>query len=152
MGHNLSQRMKPVLARQMEIYAGFLEHADHQMGRAHRCDRGLDILDDTLIYVIIGDNGASRRRFAPGSIQRDDHARRVRRTRDTRVPPGAPRQVRRTRGVQSLRGRLGACDGHALSVDEAGGVTLGWHTQRHDRPLAEGHQGERARSAPSSTT
>ena len=25
--------LKPVLARQMEIYAGFLEHTDHEIGR-----------------------------------------------------------------------------------------------------------------------
>ena len=25
--------LKPMLAREMEIYAGFLEHTDHQMGR-----------------------------------------------------------------------------------------------------------------------
>ena len=25
--------LKPVLARQMEIYAGFLEQADHEVGR-----------------------------------------------------------------------------------------------------------------------
>jgi arylsulfatase len=28
--------MKPVLARQMEVYAGFLSHIDHHVGRRHR--------------------------------------------------------------------------------------------------------------------
>ena len=51
--------LKPVLARQMEIYAGFLEHTDHHIGRLIDSLAGLEILDDTLIYVIIGDNGAS---------------------------------------------------------------------------------------------
>ena len=45
-------------------------------------------------------------------------------------------------GVQPLRGRLGARDGHALSVDEAGRVALGRHAQRDDRPLAERDRGE----------
>lgn len=51
--------LKPVLARQMEVYAGFLEHADHHVGRLLDALEELEILDDTLIYYIIGDNGAS---------------------------------------------------------------------------------------------
>ncbi len=30
---DMPEALKPILARQMEIYAGFLEHADHHMGR-----------------------------------------------------------------------------------------------------------------------
>ena len=52
-------KMKPVLARQMEVYAGFMEHTDHHVGRLIDTLKDLQILDDTLIYVIIGDNGAS---------------------------------------------------------------------------------------------
>jgi arylsulfatase A-like enzyme len=52
-------KMKPVLAREMEVYAGFLEHTDHHIGRLIDTLKDLKILDDTLIYVIIGDNGAS---------------------------------------------------------------------------------------------
>ncbi len=51
--------LKPVLARQMEIYAGFLEHTDHHVGRLVEALDDLGILGDTLIYYIIGDNGAS---------------------------------------------------------------------------------------------
>ncbi len=51
--------LKPVLARQMEVYAGFLEHTDHHVGRLVDTLEELGILDDTLIYYILGDNGAS---------------------------------------------------------------------------------------------
>jgi arylsulfatase A-like enzyme len=51
--------LKPVLARQMEVYAGFLEHTDHQVGRLIDALEDLEILDDTLVYYIVGDNGAS---------------------------------------------------------------------------------------------
>jgi arylsulfatase A-like enzyme len=51
--------LKPVLARQMEVYAGFLEHTDHHVGRLIDSLADLEILHDTLIYYIIGDNGAS---------------------------------------------------------------------------------------------
>ena len=51
--------LKPILARQMEVYAGFLEHTDHYVGRLVDALEDLGILDDTLVYYIIGDNGAS---------------------------------------------------------------------------------------------
>ena len=57
--------LKPVLARQMEVYAGFMEHTDHHIGRLLDALEELEIVDDTLIYCMIGDNGAS----AEGTLQ-----------------------------------------------------------------------------------
>jgi arylsulfatase A-like enzyme len=51
--------LKPVLARQMEVYAGFLEHTDHHIGRLIDALAELEVLEDTLVYYIVGDNGAS---------------------------------------------------------------------------------------------
>jgi arylsulfatase A-like enzyme len=56
---DVPDELKPVLARQMEVYAGFLEHTDHHVGRLVDSLDELGILEDTLVYVIIGDNGAS---------------------------------------------------------------------------------------------
>ena len=56
---DMADDLKPVLARQMEVYAGFMEHTDHHAGRLVTALEELEILDDTLVYVIIGDNGAS---------------------------------------------------------------------------------------------
>ena len=56
---DMPDELKPVLARQMEVYAGFLEHTDHHVGRLIDALAELEILDDTLVYYIIGDNGAS---------------------------------------------------------------------------------------------
>ena len=56
---DMPDELKPVLARQMEVYAGFLEHTDHHVGRLIDAIEDLGILDDTIIYYIIGDNGAS---------------------------------------------------------------------------------------------
>src|SRR5678815_3463033 len=61
---DMSDELKPVLARQMEVYAGFLEHTDHHIGRLVDALEDLGVLEDTLAYYIIGDNGAS----AEGSI------------------------------------------------------------------------------------
>jgi arylsulfatase A-like enzyme len=62
---DMPDELKPVLARQMEIYAGFLEHTDHHVGRLVDTLEDLGILEDTLVYYIIGDNGAS----AEGTLQ-----------------------------------------------------------------------------------
>jgi len=62
------QRLRPVLAREMEIYAAYLEFADHHVGRVIDALGDLSILDDTLIYYIIGDNGASAEGTLNGSF------------------------------------------------------------------------------------
>jgi arylsulfatase A-like enzyme len=62
---SVDPKMKPVLARQMEVYAGFMEQTDHHVGRVIGALDDLDVLDDTVVYLIIGDNGAS----AEGSLQ-----------------------------------------------------------------------------------
>jgi arylsulfatase A-like enzyme len=56
---DMPEELKPVLRRQMEIYAGFLEFTDHHVGRLFDAVEDLGIFEDTLIYYIIGDNGAS---------------------------------------------------------------------------------------------
>ncbi len=56
---DMPDELKPVLARQMEVYAGFLEHTDHHVGRLIDAIDDLGVLDDTIVYYIIGDNGAS---------------------------------------------------------------------------------------------
>ena len=56
---DMPDEMKPVLAREMEVYAGFLEHTDHHVGRLIDAIDDLGVLDDTIVYYIIGDNGAS---------------------------------------------------------------------------------------------
>lgn len=55
----MPEELKPVLRRQMEVYAGFLEYTDHHVGRLVDSLQQLGVLDDTLIYYIVGDNGAS---------------------------------------------------------------------------------------------
>lgn len=62
---DMDPKLKPVLEREMEVYAGFLEHTDYQVGRLISVLEDLEILDDTLVYVIVGDNGAS----AEGTLQ-----------------------------------------------------------------------------------
>jgi arylsulfatase A-like enzyme len=50
---------KKLFARQMEVYAGFGAHTDHEVGRLVQALRDLGELDNTLFVYIAGDNGAS---------------------------------------------------------------------------------------------
>jgi arylsulfatase len=55
----LSADEKRLFARQMEVYAGFGEHVDNEVGRLVAALEELGALDDTLFVYIAGDNGAS---------------------------------------------------------------------------------------------
>jgi arylsulfatase A-like enzyme len=62
---SLSPEQKTVYARMMEVYAGYLEQTDHNVGRVVEAIRETGQLDNTLVIYIAGDNGAS----AEGSLQ-----------------------------------------------------------------------------------
>jgi len=55
----LSADEKRLFARQMEVFAGFGEYADTEIGRLVAAVRDLGQLDNTLVFYIVGDNGAS---------------------------------------------------------------------------------------------
>ena len=62
---SLNTDQKKLYARMMEIYAGYLEQTDHNVGRVVDAIQELGQLDNTLIIYVVGDNGAS----AEGSLQ-----------------------------------------------------------------------------------
>jgi arylsulfatase len=55
----LSADEKKLFARQMEVFAGFGEYADTEIGRLIRAIEDLGQLDNTLVFYLVGDNGAS---------------------------------------------------------------------------------------------
>lgn len=55
----LSADEKKLFTRQMEVYAGFAEHTDYEVGRLISAIEDLGVLDNTVIMFIAGDNGAS---------------------------------------------------------------------------------------------
>jgi len=50
---------KKLFARQMEVFAGFGEYTDTEIGRLVKAIEEMGQLDNTLIFYIVGDNGAS---------------------------------------------------------------------------------------------
>jgi arylsulfatase len=57
--NDLNDTERAVAQRIMEIYAAFAEHTDAQVGRLVEFLRASGELDNTLIFYILGDNGAS---------------------------------------------------------------------------------------------
>ena len=52
-------RYKPVASRLMEVFAAFLAHTDHHIGRLMSHIDSIGAKEDTLVIYITGDNGAS---------------------------------------------------------------------------------------------
>ena len=61
-------KLKAYYARQMEVYAGYSENADYNVGRVIDAIDELGELDNTLIIWIWGDNGASMEGTITGSF------------------------------------------------------------------------------------
>jgi len=57
--NTLSADEKKLFSRQMEVYAGFASHTDHEIGRLVEAVDDLGQTDNTVIIFIAGDNGAS---------------------------------------------------------------------------------------------
>jgi arylsulfatase len=55
----MSANQKRLFERQMETFAGFAEHTDHEVGRLVAQLEAMGELDDTLFFYIVGDNGSS---------------------------------------------------------------------------------------------
>jgi arylsulfatase len=55
----LSADEQKLFARQMEVYAGFGEYCDHEIGRMFDAIGEIGQIENTLIFYIIGDNGTS---------------------------------------------------------------------------------------------
>jgi arylsulfatase A-like enzyme len=64
----LSPEEKKLYARFMEVYAGYLTYTDFEIGRLVNHLKETGQLDNTLIFISIGDNGASKEGSLNGTI------------------------------------------------------------------------------------
>ncbi len=65
---DVPDNLRAFYARQMEVYSGFSENADYNVGRVIDAIEELGELDNTLIFWIWGDNGASMEGSTTGSF------------------------------------------------------------------------------------
>ncbi|MBO9572052.1 MAG: sulfatase-like hydrolase/transferase [Chitinophagaceae bacterium] len=66
--NTLSADEKKVYARFFEVYAAFLSYTDYEIGRVVNYLKEIDQLDNTAIFLIIGDNGGSKEGTYTGSV------------------------------------------------------------------------------------
>ena len=66
---SLSPKQKKLFARFFEVYAGYLTYTDYQIGRLINYLKENNLLNNTLVYVIEGDNGASKEGTTEGTIE-----------------------------------------------------------------------------------
>jgi len=69
----LSADEQRVFRRQMEVFAGFGEQTDHEVGRLIGAIRDMGELDNTLVFYIVGDNGASAEGGAIGMFNENTY-------------------------------------------------------------------------------
>ena len=65
---SLTQDEQRLYARQMEVYAGYQENCDWNVGRLLDAVQEMGELDNTLVFYIFGDNGASMEGTLTGSF------------------------------------------------------------------------------------
>jgi len=68
--NTLSADEKKLYARFMEVYAGYLTYTDYQVGRIVNYLKEINQLDNTIIFLIIGDNGASKEGTFQGVVNK----------------------------------------------------------------------------------
>jgi arylsulfatase len=64
---DMSADQKRLFERQMEVFAGFAAHTDHEVGRLVAQLEAIGALENTVFYYIVGDNGASAEGGPEGS-------------------------------------------------------------------------------------
>lgn len=65
---SLDEDQKKLYARQMEVFAGYSENADWNVGRLIDAIEEMGDLEDTLVFYVWGDNGASMEGTTTGSF------------------------------------------------------------------------------------
>jgi arylsulfatase A-like enzyme len=75
--NSLSPDEKKLYARFFEVYAGYLSYTDHEVGRLINYLRQINQLDNTVIFLIIGDNGASKEGTFHGVINKEIFSRNI---------------------------------------------------------------------------
>ena len=133
---SLNDDEKRLFARMAEVYAGFLAHADHHIGRLLDYLEQTGQRDNTLVDPRLRQR--RQRRGRPERLGQRDEVRQRRRRRPGREPRQA-RRPRRPEDLQPLPERLG--DGVQHPVQDVEAVRV----QRRHLPTRASSPGRRAR-------
>jgi arylsulfatase A-like enzyme/uncharacterized membrane protein len=120
---SLSDTEKKLYARQMEVFAGYSENADWNVGRLLDALEGMGDLNDTLIFYIWGDNGASMEGTITGSFNELTFLNGVPLTPDQQLA-----LIDRYGGVEAL-GSVDTAPHYAAAWGWAGNTPFQWGKQ-----------------------
>jgi len=122
---SLGREDQRVAARFMECFAGFLAHADEQIGRVLRFVEDLGEWDDTIV-IVLSDNGASAEGGVRGSIN------------DARLWNGAPAGRRELRARVDELGTAAAHNNYPWGWTMAGNTPFRrWKREVHEGGIAD---------------
>ena len=140
---SIPESERPFQRRLMEVFAGFVEHVDAQVGKVVDELEAIGIRDNTIIFYICGDNGSSAE-GQNGSISELLAQNQIPNTIEQQIEAlnelGGLDGPRRPADRQHVPRRLGLGGQHAVSVHQAHRLALRRHAQSAGRLLAEGHQ------------
>ena len=139
---DVPEKLKAFYVRQMEVYAGYSENADFNVGRVIDAIEELGELDNTLILWIWGDNGASMEGTITGSFNELTMQNGIPLTDDMQLGLAelyGGLEVGRGDHGSPLRRRVGVGREHALPVGKAGRLTPRRDSQPVGRALARSH-------------
>ena len=140
----LAPEVRQLASRQMEVFAGYQEETDHEIGRVVDAIEALGRRDNTLVVYIFGDNGASMEGTETGTFNEMVVLNGIPLTQDQQLQAikaygglsvwGGPRVEPHYAAAWAL-GRQ-----HAISMGQAGRLPSRRHAQSPGRALAEGHR------------
>jgi arylsulfatase A-like enzyme len=81
----LSADEKRLFSRQMEVFAGFAEHTDMEVGRLIQAIEARGEMDNTLFFYIVGDNGSSAEGGMIGMFNENTYFNAVQETLDMQL-------------------------------------------------------------------
>ena len=123
--HEYPDRYKPVAARLMELWAGFLAHTDAQIGRVIDAIQDLGVWDNTLFIYIVGDNGTSGEGTLHGAWSCPSYQNGLPEDPEWLLEPYG--RVRHGAVREPLQCRLGMGAGFTIPMDEANCQPFRWH-------------------------
>ena len=147
----IPEAQRPFQRRLMEVFAGFVEHADVQAGRiVDELDR-LGIRDNTIMLYIFGDNGSSAE-GQNGTISELLAQNGIPNTVEQQIAAldkiGGLDVLGLAQDRQHVPRRLGLGRRHAISIHQADRFAFRRHPQSDGGLLAEGHQARPHAAAP----
>jgi arylsulfatase A-like enzyme len=135
---SLSADEKRLFTRQFEVFAAFIEMTDHEIGRLIKAVEQTGQMDNTLVFLVYGDNGTSAEGGRNGMFSEMTYFNGVQEKVEDMLKHYRP--VGRSRDLPAHGGGLGGGAGHPLHLDQAGGVRPWRHQGGHGGSLAQGDQ------------